>query len=55
MQKLKRNTLNDKPHMGKKGKANSSASFTVNSLGAAQWSSQLLLVFWSALPRLELC
>lgn len=49
MQKLKRSTLNEQTTRGKKGKANSSKSLTVNLLGAAQWNSQLLLFFWPAL------
>lgn len=49
MQKLKRNTLNEQTMHRKKGKANSSKPFTENLLGDAQWSSQLLLVFWPAL------
>lgn len=39
----------NKPCTENKGKANSSKSLPVNLLGAAQWSSQLLLVLWPAL------
>lgn len=40
---------------GKKGKANSSKSLTVNLLGDAQWSLQLLLVFLASTVLAQHC